>query len=376
MKSVRSESVPVRDKVSRARAELAAALVERDAEVDVVLTALLAGEHVLLVGPPGCGKSLLLDGLLAWAGGRKFSVLLTRFTTPEEVLGPVSLAGLKEDRYVRVTAGKLPEADLAFLDEVLRGSSAVLNCLLKLLNERTFDAGDGVVKKVPLKLCVGAANDWPEPDTGKELSALLDRFTLRKTVAPIRTAAGRQRLLWARDHTPTFSTTVTAAELDDARRAAAAVPWSNDAKEALEQVLRELAREGVHPGDRRQFKTVGVVRAFAYLCGADAVRPEHLEVAQHCLWDDPAGEPEKVAQVIAKVANPCGMRVAQLLLEVEGVLGATDARNLADAARAAAKLGEVERQLAALPAGPRAEAARGYVRDQLKRLKLASLDAV
>ncbi|WP_439622100.1 AAA family ATPase [Gemmata sp.] len=161
MKLVRSESMSVRDKVARARAELAAALVERDDEVDVVLTALLAGEHVLLVGPPGCGKSLLLDGLLAWAGGRKFSVLLTRFTTPEEVLGPVSLAGLKEDRYVRVTAGKLPEADLAFLDEVLRGSSAVLNCLLKLLNERTFDAGDGVVKKVPLKLCVGAANDGP-----------------------------------------------------------------------------------------------------------------------------------------------------------------------------------------------------------------------
>ena len=76
------------------------------------------------------------------------------------------------------------------------------------------------------------------------------------------------------------------AEVEEARRAAQALPWSAEAKEALEAVLRELAKEGIRPGDRRQFKTVGVVRAFAYLNGADEVRPEHLEVAQHCLWDD------------------------------------------------------------------------------------------
>jgi MoxR-like ATPase len=372
---------PPKDDLARgafaaARAALSSALIERDEEVDLALTALLAGEHVLLVGPPGCGKSLLLDGLLAWTGGARFSILLTKFTTPEEVFGPVSLGALKEDRYVRVTAGRLPEADYAFVDEVFKASSAVLNTLLKVLNERVYDAGDGVARRVPLRLCVAASNEWPAPDTGKELAALFDRFLLRAAVAPIRTQAGRQRLLWAGGHAPTFAVTASAAEVDDARRRAAALPWSADAKEALEAVLRELAREGVRPGDRRQFKTVGAVRAYAWLCGADAVLPEHLEVARHCLWDDPQEQPQVAARVIAKVANPPGMRTTQLLLEAEEVLAAADVRSLADAATAAAKLAEVDRQLGGLAGTPRAEAARAYVKDQLRKLKLASIEAV
>ena len=371
-----SEPHPVRDKFAAARRELSSALIEREDEVDLALTALIANEHVLLVGPPGCGKSLLLDSLLAWTGGAKFSILLTKFTTVEEVMGPVSLVGLKEDRYVRVTAGKLPEADYAFVDEVFKGSSAILNCLLKILNERVYDAGDGAARAVPLKLCLGASNEWPSPDTGKELSALFDRFTLRKTVSPIRSRTGRARLLWTRDHTPRLSGTITPAEVEQARRSATALPWSGDAKQALEAVLTELAREGVRPGDRRQFKTVGVVRAFAFLNGADEVRPEHLEVAQHCLWDCPEEHPQKVAQAIARVANPAGMRIAQLLLEVESVLAATDVRNLAAAAKAAAKLGEVDKQLAGLTGHTRMETARRYVREQLKTLKLASIEAI
>jgi MoxR-like ATPase len=366
----------VREKFATARKELSAALIERDDEIDLVLTALLANEHVLLVGPPGCGKSLLLDSVLSWIGGTKFTILLTKFTTTEELMGPISLAALKTDKYLRTTAGKLPEADFAFIDEVLKGSSAILNCMLKILNERTFDSGDGVVRKVPLKLCLAAANEWPSPDTGKELSALFDRFLLRKTVTPIRSQLGRQRLLWARDHAPALSTTITPAEVDEARRMATALPWSKEAKEAFETILKELSREGIQPGDRRQFKTVGVVRAFAFLTGAEEVKPEHLEVAQCCLWDDPIEQPQKVAQVIARIANPTGMRVTQLLLEVESVLAATDVRNLADAAKAAAKLGEVDRQLASLSGNGRVEKARVYVKDQLKKLKLASLEAV
>ena len=366
----------VRDKFALARRELSAALIEREEEVDLALTALLAGEHLLLVGPPGCGKSLLLDSVLSWTGGTRFTILLTKFTTVEELMGPVSLAGLKDDKYVRVTTGKLPEADFGFIDECFKGSSAILNVMLKILNERTFDAGDGVVRTVPLKLCLAASNEWPSPDTGKELSALFDRFLLRRAVTPIRSRAGRERLLWAPDHVPKLSTHLAPGELDGARRATAAVPWSVAAKDALEAVLAELAREGVRPGDRRQFKTVGVVRAFAFLCGADRVEPEHLEVAQHCLWDDPSEQPAKAAQVIAKIANPTGMRVTQLLLEVESVLGATDVRNLADAAKAAAKLGEIDRQFAALSGNVRLAQARTYLKDQLKKLKLASIEAV
>src|SRR3954453_16952940 len=118
MKIAKPDACPVQEKFLTTRKELAAALIERDDEVDLVLTALVAQENVLLVGPPGCAKSLLLDSLMRWMSGRRFSILLNRFTTPEEVLGPISLAGLKEDCYRRVTSGKLPEADLAYLDEV------------------------------------------------------------------------------------------------------------------------------------------------------------------------------------------------------------------------------------------------------------------
>lgn len=367
---------PLRARFADVRAALSSSLVERDDEIDLCLTALVAREHVLLVGPPGLAKSALLDGLLACATGTKFSILMTKHTQPEELFGPVSLAALKADRYVRVTAGRVPEAEFLFADELFKAGSSILNTLLRILNERTFDAGDGVARRVPLRLCVAAGNEWPDPESGQELAAAFDRFLLRKTVQPVRTAPGRSRLLWEPRPLPRVEHPLAAADLDAASRAVAGVPWTPDAREALETVLKELAKEGVRPGDRRQFKTVNVVRAFAWLHGASAVEPEHLEVAQHCLWDSPEGQPQKVAQVIARVANPTGMRVTQLLLEVESVVASTDTRSLAEAAKAAAKLGEIGKQLASLSGNGRLEKARAYVKEQLKKLKLASLESV
>ena len=375
MKLVRSETAFVHAKFAATRTEMAAALIERDDEIDLVLTALIAKEHVLLVGPPGCAKSLLLDSIMKWTNGTKFAILLTKYTVPEEVVGPVSLAGLKDDRYIRITAGKLPEADFAYCDEVFKASSAILNTLLRILNERTFDAGDGA-KKVPLKLCVGASNEWPSPETGKELAALFDRFCFRKTVRPILTQAGRKRLLWDRDHVPTLTTTITPIEVEAAHFEAMSLPWSVDATDAMETVIRELAKEGVQPGDRRQVKAVSAARAYAWLHGAEQVEPEHLEVLASVLWDDPVEQPAKCAQVIAKVANPAGMRVNQFLLEVEQILAGADVRDLTAAAKAAAKLAEIDRQLSTLTGNGRVEKARVYVKEQLKKLKLASLEAV
>lgn len=130
------------------------------------------------------------------------------------------------------------------------------------------------------------------------------------------------------------------------------------------------------PGDRRQFKAVGVARAFAWLSGAERVGPEHLEVLQHVLWDAPEEQPAVVARVIARVANPAGMRLNGLLLEAEQVLAGADGRDLARAAAATAKLGDIDKQLAALKGNGRADRARAYVQEQVRQLKLASLDAI
>ena len=122
MKLVKPTDSPIQEKFLTTRRELSAALIERDEEIDLVLTALIAQEHPLLVGPPGTAKSLLLDSLMQWMHGKKFTVLLTKFSTPEELFGPISVAGLKEDRYRRITTGKLPETDGAFIDEIFKAS--------------------------------------------------------------------------------------------------------------------------------------------------------------------------------------------------------------------------------------------------------------
>lgn len=285
------------------------------------------------------------------------------------------MTGLKEDRYERITTGKLPEADLAFVDEIFKASSAILNTLLHILNERTFDNGKST--SVPLKMCLAASNEWPQPqEGGKDLHALFDRFLLRRTVRPILSASGRQRLLWERDHAPRLSTSITPSEIDQAHKAALALPWSEEAREALESILRELSREGIQPGDRRQYKAVGAVGAYAYLNGASQVEPEHLEILAAVLWEDPLEQPQKVAQIIAKVANPTGMRINQLLLEVEQILGSTDAKQLSEAATATAKLQEIDRQLLALKGNGRRDRAHRYVQEQIKRIKLSSLEAL
>ena len=156
-------------------------LVERDAEARLLLLALVGGEHLLLLGPPGTAKSELCRRLSRLSGLSYFERTLTRFSTPEELFGPLSLAALERDEYRRATAGYAPEAELLFIDEVFKSNSAILNTLLTLLNERLFD--DGATRgAVPLLSAVAASNEGPESE---ELDALYDRFLLRKVVRPV-----------------------------------------------------------------------------------------------------------------------------------------------------------------------------------------------
>ena len=368
------DSLTVKEKFDLTRRELNASLIERSEEIDLLLTSLIAGEHLLLVGPPGCGKSLLIDSLMKWTHGSKFSCLLNRFSMPEEILGMYSLSELKFDKFVRITTNKLPESQYVFLDEIFRASPAILNVLLKILNEKTFDKGDGVARRVPLEICLGAANDWPSGDEAKSLGALVDRFMLRKSVLPISSAAGRQKLLW-NNSAPEFSTSLTPSELTAARLDAQGIPWSSEGMKALEAILDELARQSVRPSDRRQFKSVAIVQAYAWLNGGDEVLPEHLEVLQHVLWVDQE-ESAKVRSVIMQIAAPVGMKVNGLISEIEQVLSSVDPKDLGQAATAAAKLSEINKTLKGLNSHPKAVAAIAYLKEKITELRLKSLDSI
>src|SRR5262247_4292685 len=135
-------------------------LVEREALVEMVALSAVAEEHVLVIGPPGTAKSEAVRRIARATGGQYFEYLLGRFTEPSEIFGPVDLHKLKDGLVETETKGMLPEAEIAFLDEVFQGSTAILNTLLAILNERTFTRGHTRIA-CPLRVCVGASNALP-----------------------------------------------------------------------------------------------------------------------------------------------------------------------------------------------------------------------
>src|SRR3954469_2153906 len=161
--------------LQKALAAASQSLIEREAVVELVGLCAVAGEHLLVIGPPGTAKSEAVRRVARALGGHYFEYLLGRFTEPSEVFGPVDLRKLKDGVVETQTQGMLPEADIAFLDEVFLGSTAILNTLLAILNERTFRRGHTRVT-CPLRVCVGASNALPADEM---LAAFADRFLAR-----------------------------------------------------------------------------------------------------------------------------------------------------------------------------------------------------
>lgn len=353
------------------RATLTASLVERDAEVDAVLLALVAREHVLFVGPPGTAKSQLATGLTqALTNARCFSALLTKFTTPEELFGPLMLSALRDDRYARSIEGYAPTAHVLFIDEIWKASSAILNTTLTLLQERTFDNG-GARMPCPLRVAIAASNEWPASDERQELGAVFDRFLIRRTVRPVSPQA-RDRLLY--DVLPKVAPVATIEDVDAAANAAAVVTFGEDARRAYAQILDELAGAGIRTGDRRMRKATGIARAAAWIAGRADVQPEHLEPLGDVLWTDPNEAPEKCADIVSRIANPIGARLNDLLRDVD-----TATRDAAgDAAQrltAIKKIEACEREAVKLSASGNGRAAKAlaYIRNQRVQLQAAAL---
>lgn len=311
----------------------------------------------------------MISRLLGQPRGAYFEIQLNRFTEVDELFGPYDLLRLKTTgEYVRRTSEKLPEATVAFLDEYWNASSAVANSLHRLMNERTFDAGNGS-KPAPLKFVVAASNIWPSPATGHEnCEAAFDRFLLRRQVQPVRSGPGRDRLLWdATLRAPIqLSVTLSLEELDQAQAESKTMPWSDAARQVIGQILETVKVEAMQlPSDRRLFKAPAVVQAYAYCCGAQEVLPEHLEILQHVLWTSPENA-QKVAMIVLKLANPAAQAVLSLLGEADQIIASVDwnpARLRQSVADSRAKLQEIYRKLRKIGKIDKVREAREYIEE-------------
>ena len=328
----------VREKLARIEQELGAEILEREDVLRSMVLALIAGEHVLLLGPPGTAKSRLARSLCERISGASyFYVCLNRFSLPDEVFGPLRLSALREDRFERNTQGMLPEAEVAFVDEVFKSNSAVLNGMLPILGERVYKNGASAAT-VPLQMAVCASNEMPEDR--EELGALYDRLLLRHLVSPVRDERSFEAILLRRAQGTDARTTVTLAEIALAREEAARVDLSSVVSQVSE-IRRDLLEKGIEPSVRRFDRGCGLVRASAYLEGRGKANEEDLSPLRHVLWED-TRQIGVVADAILSRANPYLKDAQDLSDEAEEVR--SDALK-ADELEAASRGAEANRKL-------------------------------
>ncbi|MGN7388173.1 AAA family ATPase [Sporosarcina sp. SAFN-015] len=255
---------------------------EREAEIEAILIAVLARQHILIIGPSGTAKSALVTALAKIIQGTKyFQWLLTRFSTPEELFGPLSLKDLERGVYKRNTETKMPEADIAFLDEIFKANSAILNSLLTIINERVF-YNDGMPIQVPLMSVIGASNEFPEE--GEGLDALFDRFLLRFEIEYIvedtnfifmMKNAGRHMQL----------PTVTMEELTRLQFLTERVVIQDEVYTAILKIRKELRDEGIQPSDRRFQQSLSLLQARALIRKREVVLVDDIIILEHVLWE-------------------------------------------------------------------------------------------
>jgi MoxR-like ATPase len=269
--------------------------------IRLLLIAVLSREHLILVGPPGTAKSAVIRSLAELMDARYFEYLLTRFTEPNEIFGPVDISAFRDGSYRRRTAGMLPEAEIVFLDEVFKSNSAILNSLLGLLNERRFTSG-GKIIECPLISAFGASNEVPDDES---LAALFDRFLLRvrsdnlgayhfNELLSAGLAYEVRRLkgttvtsILTADEVATFSAELT-------RR----LKFSPDFLATYKGLIFQIRAEGVTISDRRVVKMLKLFAASAFLDGRIEPDDSDFFVLKH-VWNT-----EEQARLLEAIVDP------------------------------------------------------------------------
>jgi MoxR-like ATPase len=276
------DTLPTR--LSRLARSLQDRYLGKDEVIRLLIVAAIAGEHAVLIGPPGTAKSALIRTFARLMHARYFEYLLTRFTEPNEIFGPVDIAAFREGRYERRTEGMLPDAEVVFLDEVFKSNSAILNALLTLLNERRYTSG-GQVIKCPLLSAFGASNEVPTDET---LTAIYDRFILRIRNDNLDAYHFQDLLQKGLEHEVLQMTDapvqplVSARELAELQRGLLQrTRFGEDFFSQYKGIVFQIRAEGVSLSDRRVVKILKLFAASAYLDGRPQPDASDFFVLKH-----------------------------------------------------------------------------------------------
>ncbi len=308
--------------------ELNAMFLEREQAIREIFVCLLARQHCVLIGDPGTGKSALVEEICARVsdpqgnGLQLFTYLMTKFTQVEEIFGPVSFAGIKNETYHRVIAGRLPEAEIAFLDEIWKPTSAILNTLLKIINERRFNNGVDIID-VPLMCMYGASNELPE---GNDLGAIRDRFLLTHFVGHL-SRSNRELLMLRKaglepDPWKSPKTRIGRDELLALQEYILTIPFTRPVIAAKAAIVDELTKEGIVISERRDGQCQPLMQAHALLEGRDAVNEDDLVILYDAFWMEP-GQIPTVTRVINQHSNPTNARASELKDQADTIYAQT-----------------------------------------------------
>lgn len=282
-------------------------IVEKEDFIRISFLATLAGQNIFLYGPPGTAKSLIARRLsMAFETNNYFEHLMNRFSTPEELFGPVSVKELKNDNYIRKTEGYLPKADFAFIDEIWKSSPAILNTLLTIINEKVFKNGNNV-EKVPLKILVSASNEIPAENQG--LDALYDRFLLRLFVPPIKDADNFAKLLQSRS-----TNAQNTGNIDDLRikndelqgwiESINDISLRHDALDVIHNIRIDIEefneknpKDSIYISDRRWQRAAFLIKASAFYNDREKTALIDCFVLENCLWTSDDNR-DKIKEII------------------------------------------------------------------------------
>lgn len=265
--------------------ELKARYVERDFVIDNCIKALITGQTVLMVGPPGTAKSAITDDLCKRIEeGKYFSWLLNRTSDPSEILGPFSLKEMENDKFLRVTKNKLPEAEIVFLDEIFKCNEPTLNILLPLINEKVF-YNDGTSCDVPLITLFAASNEYPDEDS---LMALYDRLMFRLELNYVQDSTNKLKMYKSfLSGSKKSDSTITLDELNLIKSAMDQVTISDEVLNEYIKLINKVYSEGIIISDRRQNESLKVLKATALMSRRNTVEITDFIALKTVFWNLP-----------------------------------------------------------------------------------------